>query len=705
MIKLFKKKKTKTNTLSFKEKFQHFQQMIEANDEAHKAMGELADTVVSGKPFSRGLASKAYDILIEKTRSMIYHFNTLSNNRYENLVVRLEDIIGYNNKILSPRLFCPEGWDCPDGYCHVCEKVKKITYDIPYSYNLNQINDSYQLQVGSKMSRLGEIKNVLKIPVPEGFCLTVRFFEDIMKTENLRARKNKIFYGVDFEDIDQISQASHETQELFVSFDLPEQIKSVMLNAFDDAFKVDRDTMVSVRSSAIGEDSADHSFAGMHETVLNVGYENLEDACLEVLISKYSPQALVYRYISGLRDEDMPMSVGCMQMVNAVTAGVLYTSDPYNEKEGIIIQAVKGLGTMVVSGETEPQEFVVSFSENPEILSFKKGRQKYVSTSRSGGGIVDKQINLTDMGQPCITLEQITTLVRYAIKIESHFNTFQDIEWAVDENGKVFILQARNLITKEIELSIENVKNLIHDLDKKYQVIIDKGDFGSHGIASGMVHIINSPKDIYKFPRGGIIVAKKNLQELASLIHKASGVITDSGSTTGHLSIIARELNIPLLTNTQNATELLETGMLITLFAEEQRVYSGKVDEIIELKRIQLSNIEKFQQSPMYKIWNQVIKFILKLNLIDPNNVNFKPEACETIHDVIRFAHESSLKYMFSVHDSKSNISGVSFELDIGVPLDINVIDLGNGLFKHENLKKINKENINSEPFLALIKG
>jgi len=329
--------------------------------------------------------------------------------------------------------------------------------DSPYTYNIREIDDSFSLQVGSKMSRLAEIKNILKIPVPDGFCLSVRLFEELMNMGHLQERKNKIFYGVNFDSMSEVQRASRETQEMFVSNDIPEGLEEKILKAFDEAFQDEPETMVAVRSSAIGEDSAEYSFAGLHRSVMNVSRQNLVDACIEVMISKYSPQSLVYRYMSGLRDEDMPMSVGCIKMIDAFSAGVLFTSDPYKKKEGIIIQAVRGLGSTVVEGDSEPQEFIVSHSVEATVISFKSGRQEYKSTIRHGEGVVKEKINTEYVKDPCLTHEQITELVRYALRIEAHFGSPQDIEWAVDKNGNVIILQARPLITRVQEFTISDI--------------------------------------------------------------------------------------------------------------------------------------------------------------------------------------------------------------------------------------------------------
>lgn len=718
---LFARKKNKS--FSFKVQFQHFQSLLEANDEAHKYMSELAQMIVSGKPFSKGNALTLYKKVYNLTYQITKYLVLMSNGKYKALMDKTEEISGYCNKILSPKVYCPEGWECPDDDCHICKKVNKLREDIPYYYDIKEVTDGLYLEVGNKMSRLGELKNELGLPVPEGFCLTVRFFEEIMLSEkvqdfmnkapdkpiSLRQRKDEIFYELDFKDIKQVQKASMEAQELIISTHIPDKLEGIILDAYDKTFGEEPNVKLAVRSSARGEDSMNYSFAGLHRSELNISRENLLEACIDVLISKYSHESVVYRYISGLRDEDMPMSVGCIKMVDAAAGGVLFTADPQGIKDGIIIQAVHGLGSLVVEGQVQPQEFVIEHSTDAEIINFCPGKQNYqkipIPENIGTDGLSKEKLTSGIAGKPCLNKEQIKELTGYALKIEEHFGTPQDIEWALDKSGKIIILQARPL--KVIQnIPVITQKNIsLYELDSKYQVLINQGDCAGQGIASGRICKINNIKDINQFQPGSILVAKKNLPEFASLIHQLSGVITDIGSTTGHLSIIARENNIPVLTNTVNATSVLEDGMLVTLYADKKRVYSGIAEELLEFKVSKEDNPESFRQTPIYRLWHRISRFIFKLSLTNPNSSRFIPENCMTFHDIIRFAHEVSMKEMFSLYESARVDSGASYRLKFNVPLDIYIINLGNGLVANHGKTYVIPDEITSKPFKSLIEG
>lgn len=667
-------------------------------------MSEMAEMLTSGKIFSKAFANNIYGNLLDSAYDIARHLVILSSGKYQQIINRTEEIEEKCQQILSPRILCPEGWDCPDYNCQVCNKVKKIDENIPYYYPIKDVDDVLSLEIGTKMSHLGEISRKLNIPVAEGFCLTVRLFEDIMIDRDLRKRKDEIFYNIDFDDIMQVKKACEEAQELFISTPIHEHIKGIILDAYDKYFGIKNNVLVSVRSSAIGEDSANYSFAGLHFSALNVSRENLVDAVYEVLISKYSPQSVVYRYISGLRDEDMPMSVGCLKMVNAKAAGVIFTTDPVHKKDVLIINAVKGLGTVAVSGRVSPQEFLLDKKNKYKLIGFSPGVQDYMETPKSTDGIEKIKFDVKS-SIPMLNENQLLKLAEYSKKIEEHYGCPQDIEWVIDDNDKIFILQTRQLQSTRKKEDILINKEIINIIDKNYKILLNHGDCASTGIASGKVYMVNSIKDINDFPKGGIVVSKKNLPEFTSLIHKASGFITDVGSTTGHLSIIAREQNIPVITNTISGTEILKNGMYVTLFADANKVYDGRVDELIEVSDKMMEKDNLFMKSPLYRLWHGVSKFVFKLNLTNPNSEKFSPEHCMTYHDVIRFAHEVSMKEMFAFYETARVDSGKTYKLKFEVPLNIYVIDLGCGIKNDITGNTMNVDEIISTPFLSLIKG
>ena len=461
----------KKKPLSIKKKFLHFQSLISANDEAHKAMSTLSEMLASGKPFSKGYARQHFESLHNHINAIIQNLSDMADGRYQSLMIKSNEINDLCLKILSPSQYCPGALSCDTFDCHICVKNKDALITNPYPYDITEVTEELALEVGSKMSRLGEIRKKLSIPVPKGFCISYLFFNEYMIQGGLRLKIDKILENVDFNDMKQITAASRAIQELLVSTEVPSKVERIILDAFDWSFAGDETVKVAVRSSAIGEDSERYSFAGLHHTELNVGRDNIVDAAWEVLMSKYSPQSLVYRYINGLRDEDMPMSVGCMEMVDAACAGVLFTMDPNGLKKGMIIHAVIGLGNLVVEGIVTPQEFIVSNDESASILEFRQGLQDIVSKSKTTNGIVKEKVNKNLLVDPVISNDDLQKLVKYAVLIEKHFGCPQDIEWVIDKNGVLKILQARPLRVKKTETEDVVDEQFPKDLDLKYSYI------------------------------------------------------------------------------------------------------------------------------------------------------------------------------------------------------------------------------------------
>jgi pyruvate,water dikinase len=702
----FKKTKNqpKEITVSFKEKLLHFQELLNSNDEALKQMASLSEFLGSGRPFSRGDILTVFSDTLRSTREVTEHLSSMCNGKYKSLINQVNKIESKCKEIIAPGAYCINRRDCEKADCIECEDNVSLSANRAYSYRVDEITIGHTREVGGKMSRLCEIHNKLLIPIPDGFSITSRFFEDFLSQGDLALQIDKAISSIDFNDNAQIQQVSQVIQALIISSTIPQLTEKIILNNYEFLSSKYGDLLISVRSSAVGEDDLHYSFAGLHYTALNVSKTNLIDACFEVLISKYLPQSLVYRYLTGLRDVDMPMSIGCLQMIDSKVSGVLFTNDPLGRKEGIIIHAVRGLGTKVVDGSVAPQEFIVD-PETFKILKYSPGNQIYKTVARETDGLQEEKIPEKLLNKPCLDDDQLKTIIEYALRIENYFSTPQDIEWTIDNSGKVYILQCRPLAVSEPAKAEIGEKVSMDKSENNYPVLINQGACASAGINSGQVFILNRFKDLVNFPSGGILVIKKTSPELTRVLHKASGLIADIGNTTGHLAIIARELGIPVIVNTNNATEVLSNGMTVTIDAGENKVYEGIAKEIIDNYKSGSGTKNIFMKSPMHRIWQNISKLVIPLNLTDPGASNFTSENTNTLHDVTRFAHETAMKEMFSLYESAQFEDSHAYPLKFSVPLDIHVIDLGYGLKNVEKKKSITPDDIISKPFLSLIKG
>ncbi len=571
---------------------------------------------------------------------------------------------------------------------------------IPYS----DINRDMGDEVGGKNATLAQVGNFMGIRIPDGFAATAVAFARYMEQDGLGEKIKQITDSWENDEIDSAT-ASSRIQPLILAAKIPADLRSE-ISAAAAAIKKrqgKKKIFFAVRSSAWGEDS-EHSFAGQYSSILNVPASKLGEAYKKVIASAYSASALEYRRRIGYTEKEVIMPVGFQQMLNPMCSGVLYTYDPVAPaKEVMIATSTWGLGAPVVSGTAAVDEFYMEREPPHEVVQTKitAKLQALVQAENGGTKVIDIPENRQMISS--LTKEQLSELADTGLLIEKNFRKPQDIEFGFTHEGELTILQTRPLALKSFNAPSASELAAIKD---RYKVIKEHcGTTAQDGIATGPVHIIHSDDDLKNFPPGAILVTKFASPKLASVLHMAAAIITEVGSVTGHLATVAREYRVPALFNCENITTTLREGQEITLDAEEPAIYEGVVKE---LKYYALSE-EEIGETYEYRLLRRVLKKIEPLNLVDPTEKNFRPEACQTLHDIIRFVHEKAVQTIvdqgyYHPHDPDT----AAGKLKLGVPMDLVVIDIGGGLAEDiETGKKaiIKPEQVRSVPMKALIQG
>ncbi len=693
----------------FRDQYREFQRLLEANDTALERMAALSELLARREPFTYGAAARLVAEILENTRQMVASLVRLSGGRYAVLHQRLAEIAR------------EQRWALPGGTMEPCDSPSRETGanaisprpasspappsapGPPHTIQLDRVDARHLALVGGKMARLGEVKNVLRLPVPAGFCITRRCFDDALATTGIRSQVASLTSHLDLQDAAGLQATCAEVQSLLASAPVPPAVEAAVLGAYDEmCSQLGRECRVAVRSSAVGEDDSRHSFAGLHHTALNVPRDGLLDACWEVLISKYSPQSVVYRILNGLRAEDMPMNVGCLPMLKPRVSGTLFTADPRGERTGIIIHAVRGLGSLLVEGALVPQEFVVAPGRTGAITGFRPGNQDYALAPRDGEGLERTAIAGEQRRLPSLTPAEAARLAAHAATIEEHFGTPQDIEWAITEEGEIFILQTRPLLVRREEQSASSRNPPPEAGDA---VLARGGEIGCAGVGCGPAFIATHERLLVDFPEGGVLVTRQTSPVFARVLHRAAAVLTEVGSPTGHLAIIARELRVPMLLNVPGASGKLQAGALVTVDAHRGIVYAGRIEGLLPAND-QRASRTSFSTSPVFQMVSAAAAELLPLKLIDPHATAFAPQNCRTAHDVTRFCHEMAIREMFDANKSgpRRRMSRVR-RLAFTVPLETFVIDLGGGLATGVGQETIQPEEIASVPFRALIAG
>ncbi len=670
-----------TGMRTFRARYQSFQELLLHNNVSLELIAGMEEKISGEFPIERKYVDDTVRAISEGVMKIIEKLNSISDNKYITLYDRFQEI---NMKI---------------------EKALTKKIEIPvsrYTESFDEITKEMIDRFGNKNANLGEIRNRLNIPTPDGFAISTFAFKKFMDKNVPLEEVYKRLSEVNIENQKVLDELSSEIRNRIISSDIPEDISGEIRDAYDRLFqKYNKKILVSVRSSAVHEDG-EFSFAGQYITFLNVSPELILQKYKEVIASLFSTKVLSYYKTKGLPLYEMAMSVGVLSMIDAKTAGVMYSRDPNNPKDAkLLITAVPGICKSVVEGLVTPELYVIARhhfgreDEGFEIIQKNIPERKNMLTYRPNREAEEVPLHQVKITKPCLTDEQLKTLAGYAILIEKHYQYPQDIEWAMDSDGRIFILQTRPLQMLELESLDLNILGRVEG----YRVLLDKGLIACKGIGYGKAHIVKNDEDIKNFPETAVLVAKHTSTEFSTVMNKTNAIITDIGGTTVHMATLARELSIPTIVDTEIATEVLKEGQDLTVDAVNCIVYDGKVKELIEFSG---KRAGPFKNTQIFKILKKVSEMIVPLNLIDPADKQFSPESCKTMHDITRFAHQKAMHEMFKLStEFPEDIETV--KLVAGIPLIIYLIDLGDAIERDK--EKLKPEHIHSIPFQAFFKG
>ncbi|GKT07676.1 PEP/pyruvate-binding domain-containing protein [Desulforhabdus sp. TSK] len=557
--------------------------------------------------------------------------------------------------------------------------------------------------VGNKFATLGKIKNILDLQTPDGFVITTKAFFDFMEYNGLTKYIEATLPPREHLDDDFLEKLSHEVRERILKGKIPRTLAAHVTAATDIlSVKYPKSRLrFAVRSSAWGEDG-EYSFAGQYESVLNVPSKSILEAYKRVLASAYSMEAWHYRMQRGYHEHELAMAVGCQLMVDAEVSGAMYTYAPLStENEQMLISAAWGLGPSVVQGMAESDTIFIDRTPPYRFQSMDVASKEMMLIPKADSGTEWTQVPEALRNAPSLNAEQMEKLAQAALVIEKYQKRPQDVEWAFDKDGKLFILQSRplNIRPKEPEKMLQYVDSAGND-----QVIFaGKGVVVQHGIAMGKAFVVQNEEDLQVFPHGSILVSRYTSPRYSRIMQRAQGIITDIGSATGHMSTLAREHRVPTIVDTGIATQVLSTGDEITLDATRNTVYRGIIKE---LGRFELAGEDVFEDSYEYRLLRRILKKINPLNLVDPHSQDFKPSRCITYHDITRYIHEVAVEKLINLSEKYQQYHNTTpKKLDLSIPLGLVVIDVDKGTNVAPQAKRMARENILSLPLKALIQG
>ncbi|MBX9781757.1 MAG: phosphoenolpyruvate synthase [Chitinophagaceae bacterium] len=472
-----------------------------------------------------------------------------------------------------------------------------------YVKKFREISIADTSSVGGKNSSLGEMFSKLSskgIPVPDGFATTSFAFEEFLTVNSLHSKLYDLMYGLDKKNFSNLKETGAAARKLMLDAVLPKNLEPAIVHAYKELCG-ENYFEVAVRSSATAEDLPQASFAGQHESFLNIkGEEALLRSVKKCFASLYTDRAIKYREDNGFAHEKVALSVGVQKMVRSDKgcSGVGFTLEPESGFTNIIhLSGVWGLGENIVQGAVTPDEFLVF---KPSLL-----QEKYAIVQKKLGEKAKTMVYGTDEQNPVINTttskekqeqfvlndDEIMKLARWALLIEQHYNKPMDIEWAKDGfTSELFIIQAR-------PETVHSQKNPFQITEYKLLTkapAIVKGQAIGSKIAAGVARILQSAKDSFKLQPGEIVVTDLTSPDWDPILKKAAAIITNKGGRTSHAAIVARELGVPAITGCNNATEVIADGELITVSCAEGKtgfIYKGKLE--YKETAIDFSNITK----------------------------------------------------------------------------------------------------------------
>jgi len=631
-----------------------FQKLLAYDSHCHELMAELERYYYQGIKEDFCKISKTYRSFAENVEGMVTCLEQMAPAAYHDLPAYFRKFNFYAGFFLEP---------------------PPVNISPPYVLHFQDPEVTDEL-AGLKTTKLIELGMELHLTVPDGFVITCNSFSYLLEYNNLQPSIDQLLFAVTLTDLQALEQISKQLQDLIDKAEVPDEILQLIERAAIDLQISSKTGAFAVRSSAMAEDG-ECSFAGQYLSCLDVSINEIATSYKRVLSSKYSPEALVYRISRGLYDTEAAMAVMVLPMINPLAAGVMYSTDiTRNDSNVLSIHATEGLGEKVVSGTVIPDLFVMD---------------------KSNVSIIDSRLGNNPNRKKCVSEKQLTQIASAGVKIEKFYKEPQDIEWVIDKDGQLFFLQTRGLRVPE-----SKIKEKLEYTPGKKTELLSGGECASSGVAFGIALKPDKVQHSTKEQQNSILLLQETRPSFVKLLPLVKGVVAEYGSSAGHFATVCREFGIPLLLGTGKAIEKIKLNSMITLHADNNKVYEGQLD----FPETLLPVYKREKNLPFFRKLRSLLDFVTPLKLVDPTSVDFAPESCRSLHDIIRFCHEKAVVAMFSVGDQAGRSKGLKKKLETELPFDVFLVDIDHGIDSQcEKQTSVTIDNIKCTPFSPLWTG
>lgn len=662
-----------------KKKYHAFKTLLAHDKASHECMAMLEDIYYNDVPCDFQQIASIYDQFSHAVFSMVEALLQMCPSRYWSL-----------------RAYCKKF----DFYIRFMLEPEEHDSSPPFTMDLDAVPDAGEKTAGNKALGLSLVKTALDLPVPQGFVITTSAFHYFMACNDLQEPVNRLLAELDITDPDSLKQTAGKIKALIMNAAVPEDIEDAVFQSLENLRKDGTErTGIALRSSAVREDTTT-SFAGQYKTLINVKDEDIVTGYKAVIAGKYSEQALFYRISHGILDSETPMAVLVLEMIDAIASGVVYTRDTNMQfPDNLLVHSVWGQGSLLVDGQTPCDVFRISRSPALTIDHMhiaRKDRQVILDPHQRTRTVM---LDTVKAESPSLKDAEVLALGNWGINIETFFNAVQDIEWCMDNDRNLYILQARPLnIARQPET--EEKPASVPDTQT---VICSDAETICPGIGAGPVFFLADLSKLPDVPQGAVLAAEHAAPGFVTAVHRLGAVVIRSGSRAGHFSSVLREFRIPAIVNVQKGFAELTDGRPVTVDADRAKVYDGCMDMSSAKAQEKKSH---FSDSSFKTRLRYLINFTSPLKLKNPESDEFVPESVRSLHDIVRFAHEKAVQEMFFMGSRTGSRKMGARQLILGIPMLFYLLDVGGGTKKQpERQKQITPDDITCVPMKAVIKG
>lgn len=648
-------------------KFKSFQSLQALNNESLELLARLQEDLQCVPPLRSHVGARI-DAIFQKAESAVSELNHLCEGRY----ARLDDILRTQRHEVE---------------AHIAAREELAASRL--AARLSEIGPDDAEEVGGKAGVLGEIRNVLRLPVPDGFVLTTEAYSrfcGIPLWEIVRDETR----GLELDDLEGQERCAARLTGAVLGRTVP---RAVEVAIGDRALAIETDGMGwAVRSSAVGEGGRS-SFAGQFESLLNVPRNGLVDAYKKVVASRFSARALFYRLSRGVQEVESPMAVLFLPTLDARASGIMYSRDPKNPKGGaVMITATMGLGTEIASGRSPADQFLVSRSGAHKVLDRQLASKESAVVPEPTGGLGRQALDGDLRDAPSLPEEALRTLAVWALKLEAHFKSPQDVEWVLDKDGRPWVVQSRPLTLADTGRDRGRPHTRAHP-------VLSGGRTVYPGRTSGNAFIVSDSRLLTRTPRGAVVFVERPTPELVKVLPRLAGLVSSKGNVAGHGAALLREFKVPSIFEAPDFHGAVRPGDPVSLDAVRSKVYEGIQWPPRTEKREKKTGAGR-ETDP-------ISRRVLALHLLDPDDFNFRPGGCKSVHDVLRFAHERAIESMFALNDEELERGNPGCRRIVTTsPMNLYVLDLGGGLVQPAaGGGDIQPEDVRSRPFRAFWEG